>query len=337
MAAFLNRQVVMNWAKWVRAALFLGLMAFGSHVQAAWLKYPANLPQFDFSGDKLAQNWANISLVTFLPFPDKKALLEVFATYPAIQQELVALGSQPNAEPALKAAAAGDYDLYVARIQDLWRWHFEGKFEKSYQQGRKLGSLGAMPAMQSKLMYAHLQLKDPKQKRQFFEEIDREIQQYAKVALDHPFVVYGHVYARARLLQVLPMLKAQGTGYIESSIQSLKKLAKKFPKRGIYEISLAGMYAGIIEEAGSFLARTMYGATETKMINLYNSAMARTPKIPVVYNEYAIALAAVDKKTYRDSIGKLLKSCLKAPAYSAEEALNQQACRERLADFNQAK
>lgn len=315
-----------------RLLLFIALLSiFTSNIaHAAWAPYPSNLPQFDYSGDKLKTHWSALTHAIYLPYPDTSSAIITLEQYPQLKTYLEELVASGKAHPTIVEALNGNYEPHLAEIRDVWRLHFEGKFEQAYNKGRKLGPLGIMPALQAKLMHTHFLVKDKKEKIRLFKEVNAEIEKYNAIVPGHPFVVFGETYARARLLQLLSATKAQSTGYIKSSIKTLKALGKTYPSRGVYALTHGGVYAGIVEKVGSMLGSITFGASEKKAIKLLDKGMKNSAKQPVVYYEYAVALASMNKKKHANKIQSLLNTCLTLTPINAEEALNQDACRTML-------
>lgn len=315
----------------IRFVLFTLLMTLACGLaHATWAPYPASLPQFDYSGDQLKTHWKTLSHAIYLPYPDSQTAVATLAQYPELKAHFEELVASGKAHPTIVDAVNGNYEPHLAEVRDVWRLHFEGKFEQAYNKGITLGPLGAMPALQAKLMYTHFLVSDRKQKIKLFEEVNAEVGKYRNIVPNHPFVVFGETYARARLLQLLSATKAQSTGYIKSSIKTLKSLGKAYPSRGIYSLTHGGLYAGIVEKIGSILGNVTFGASENKAIKLLNKGLKNATQQPVVYYEYAVALASMNKKKHAENIKKLLNACLALAPINAEEALNQRGCQQML-------
>lgn len=312
--------------------LILALTVSGL-ASATWTPYPSDLPKFDYSGNKLKTHWNELAHAIYLPYPDTSAAIITLEQYPKLKTHFETLVASGKAHPTIVEVLNGNYEPHLAEVRDVWRLHFEGKFEQAYNKGMTLGPLGVMPALQAKLMHTHFLVQNKKDKIRLFEEVNTEAEKYGQIVPGHPFVVFGKTYARARLLQLLSTTKAQSTGYIKSSIKTLKALGKVYPARGTYSLTHGGIYAGIVEKVGSILGSVTFGASESKAIKLLNKGLKNSAKQPVVYYEYAIALASMDKKKYHKKIKTLLNTCLTLNPINAEEALNKNACKHMLSDM----
>lgn len=296
----------------------------------SWPTYPKDLPQFDFSGDKLKQSWPHISKVTHLPYPDAKIILKELNARPELHKKLKLEAQNANAHPAIKSLAAGDAQPMAKEVQDIWRDHFSGRFEQAYNKGIKLGLLGNIPALHSKLMTAILLVEDKDKKLKMLKEVEEVISKNVELSNGMPFVVFGQVYARMRMLELLSTTEATSTGYISASKESTLELQKQFPKRAIYPAMLGGMYAGIVERVGSFMGNISFGATEDKALKQLKNAVKLEKSLPVIYNEYALALTRMDESKHKKDIIRVLNACLKLTPMNAEEALNHRQCKQKL-------
>lgn len=295
-----------------------------------WPAYPKDLPTFDFSGEKLKQNWSQIAKVTHLSYPDAKIILKELKQRPKLYEKLKQEAQKANAHPAIKALVKGDAQPIAKNIQDIWRDHFSGRFEMAYNKGIKLGLLGNIPALHAKLMTAILLVEDKDKKLNMLKEVEAVITKNVELSQGMPFVTFGQVYARMRILELLSTSAATSTGYVSASKDTTKKLQAQFPKRAIYPAMLGGMYAGIVERVGSFMGNIAYGATQKRAIKQLDKALQLESGLPVIYNEYARALARMDADKHKKEIIRLLKTCLTLTPSNAEEALNHSQCRQKL-------
>ena len=56
-----------------------------------WTIYPSNLQQFDYSGNKLQQNWPQLAAATNLPWPDAALIQDLMTRFPQLSQRLTSL------------------------------------------------------------------------------------------------------------------------------------------------------------------------------------------------------------------------------------------------------
>ena len=142
-----------------------------SHAAIAdWLTYPADLPQFDYSGERLQQHWSLLNQGTAQPWPDEHFLTDMLDRYPGLKEYSLGLANQPGAHPALLALQQNDLSPLAEATQNVWRLHYQGQFRQAYELGMQLGPAGAVPALYSKLMYAALLVTDKEQKLALFRD-----------------------------------------------------------------------------------------------------------------------------------------------------------------------
>ena len=74
-------------------------------------------------------------------------------------------------------------------------------------------------------------------------------------------------------------------------------------------------------------------ADEDNAIQLFLQALERQPNLAVLHNEFAQVILRLDDSDYDDLLLKTLVTCDSLTVYSAEEALNQKACRALLSQL----
>lgn len=313
-------------------ACFLFTLCLLSPAQATdWEKYPKELPAFDFEGEKLKQHWHELTAISHVEYPDTDWLKSMVERYPRLAYTMVTLAAEKNVHPAIFAAIHdSNFEPLAYEIQQVWRLHFEGKFEEAYKHGMQLGPLGKVPAIYSRLSHASLLIDDQKDKFEEFEASAQQSNEGLTIVPDYSFAELGLVYARVRTLELMDTGEARSSGYISFSQEQLERLQTRFPERAIYYATRGGLEAGIVERVGSFLGSITYGATKSSSIEAFESALKLTADVPVIYHEYAVALGRLDKKDFRKEIKKLLQTCVALTPASAEEALNQMHCQSML-------
>ncbi len=306
------------------SVFFLTLISYTAI--ADWLTYPADLPQFDYSGERLQQHWSLLNQGTAQPWPDEAYFLDMLQRYPGLKDYSLELANQPGAHPALLALQQNDLSPLAEATQNVWRLHYQGQFRQAYELGMQLGPAGAVPALYSKLMYAALLVTDKEQKLALFREAAAESERLLPLAEGYDFAEFGLLYARARTLELLDTGAASSSGYLGSTQDALRTLAEHHPEQALYPASLGGVQAGVVERVGSFVGRITYGATESRALASFEQALKLQSNLPVIYLEFSVALARLDQRKYHQRIQELLSRCIELPVYSAEEALNQARC-----------
>ena len=312
------------------ALLLLTLTLSTSASDTRWHPYPEHLPQFDYQGDKLKQAWPQLTRATFIDYPSADNLQAEAQRYPQLMAYARQQAQQADAHPALKAALAGNYQPLADAVAEVWRLHFEGQFEKAYTLGSRLGPSGFIPALYSRLMHTALLEPDPDRRLAVYREISEMSQELLPRAPDHAFAVFGLAYAHARELELLSTSAATATDYLGQTRDTLEAMKQQYPERALYPAMLGGLHAGVVERVGSFIGRVTYGSTESGALEEFNQALALESELPVILHEYATALARLDDEDYAREIRQVLQLCTQLTVYSAEEALNQQACQNKL-------
>ncbi len=308
------------------------LTSIASHSQ--WQNYPEDLPQFDYSKEKLKLNWTKLSAATGLPWPDALFLKSMMLEFPQLAQQLQRLAAEENAPQALKATLNNNFHPLALSVQQVWRLHYEGKYKQAYDMGILLGPAGTFPAIYAKLIHTTYLITDKEEKSSQFEQVDQVISKVLPHANGYSFVIFGDAYQKARRLELMSTSAATASGLLGPTQDNLKALHQEAPNNPLYSAMLAGIDAGIIERVGGFVGGMTYGADEDKAIELFQNALANQPNLAVLYNEFAQVLLRLDDSDYDDLLKSTLTTCIGLTVYSAEEALNQLNCKKLLNTFN---
>lgn len=308
-------------------SLFSQLSFAVEGVDVIWNKYPNNLTQFDYSGEKLKQHWEILSAGPAIQWPDEKYIKNTLARYPDALQKTIEMSTKLNAHPALKPVALGNFEPMALAIQDLFRLHYQGDFQKAYSLGERLGPVGLVAGLYSKLIHTTFLEENSSSKRKRFSEVDKMILSVVPLLSDYDFLLFADSYQKSRRLELLSTSDALLSGLVGPTQKQLKNLNSEYPNVPMYHALIAGLDAGIIERVGGFLARASYGADEGEVIAHFDYAIESEPRLAVLYNEYIQALLRVGVDKQSKTILNAVDHCLKLTVYSAEEALNQLNCK----------
>jgi len=292
-----------------------------------WQPYPSDLTQFDYSGDKLKANWDKLTMGTQQEWPDEVFIKSMATAYPKLKNNMLELAAKPNAHPAVKALLNDDFSPLAAALQQAWRLHYEGKFEQAYNLGMQLGAAGSVPAIYSKLIHTTFLVHSPTDKLAIFQALADKAEQSLELTPGYDFGEFGLLYAHARTLELLDTSAALSTGLLGSTQNRLQELSERHPKNSLFPTSYAGIQAGVVERVGSFVGRVTYGATASRAVEGFQQALELQPNLPVIYNEFIVALKRINHKKHNILIQDLAAYCLTLTPYSAEEALNQALCK----------
>jgi hypothetical protein len=294
---------------------------------SSWPQYPSTLPQFDYSGEKLEQHWTQLAAATGMPWPDELFIKTMMNKFPQLTQQLKARAQSDNAPEALRQILNNNYQPLALSIQQVWRLHYQGNYEQAYQLGMSLSPAGLFPAIYAKLIHTTYLVNDPKKKEENFLEVDQILSEILPLANHYDFIIFGDAYQKARRLELMSTSAATTSGLLGQTQDKLKKLHADFPDNPLYPAMLAGIDAGIIERVGQFIGGITYGADEDRAIQLFQQAIETQPNLAILYNEFAQTVLRLDDNTHNKLLLDLLEQCTKLTVYNAEEALNQESCR----------
>lgn len=315
--------------------LFLALALFASGPALAtenWRPYPDQLATFSYSQDTLGQHWQNLTGGFRGPLPTGETLNADAQRWPKLY-ELTRkhLSSIAATHPKLAFLAEGEpsdhFEEYAALLRRTWSLLFNGNFKEARELGLALGPAGLFPALYAQALQATLVETNEDTRRILLEEVIARTREIMPMAPDHPMIRFGNAYGKARILEQLSASQALATGYTSEVKDTLTQLLDEDPEN-VYALTLyAGVHAGIVEKAGSVMARLTYGAKESAMEELFEKALNLAPQYPAVYHEYARARLKVDGKNEKQSALALLEKTQGMTPSSAEEALILRAAR----------
>jgi hypothetical protein len=330
-----NAPVFYYWkfAMSIRASVFILLFSFlhfssssiANEPALTWAPYPETLPQFDYSGDLLQQNWTLLTAGIQLPWPDSIFIQDMTSKFPLLSQQLTDLANKPDSHPALAPILQQNFQPLAEAVQQVWRFHYQGQYQQAYELGIALGSAGLLPALYAKLIHTTFLVSNDNKEEKFL-EVDAIMKPLLPLLQNFDFLTFGNAYQKARRLELLSTTAAAASGLLGPTQDALNALHNEAPHYPLYSAMLAGIDAGVIERVGGFLGGMTNGADEDQIIKLFDDALIQEKRLAVLYNEYSQALARLDDSDYESKLNQLLQTCLNLQVYSAEEALNQQAC-----------
>lgn len=285
----------------------------------------AALERFDFSVDQVEAQWHTLTGGMRGPFPTAKALKEEAARYPALLAETLSVLEKSRDNPRLEGLdfqlSENDYRIISTIVAEAWTALFNGDFEKAYQLGQLVGPPGLFPGLYARALQAQYLESDEDNKERLLKEVMNETARLLEKQPEHGFARFGNAYAKSRLLEPMGALAARRTGYMEEVQEALDELLRDDPDN-VYALSLqGGLYSGIIDKAGSWLARRRFGVEEEMVDQVFKRAMAINDGFAAPMLEYAIAMQRVWGSERQQQIDALLSQAANVEPVSAEEAL----------------
>jgi len=291
--------------------------------EQTWQSYPENLQSFSYTEQDLADHWPDLTDGFRGPLPTAESLRADAERWPEMydftQNHLQTVArSHPDLASLADGELSQSFDAYARELRRAWALLFNGQFREARDLGLALGPAGYFPGLYAQALQATLIETDEDTRRQLLEEVITLTEDIMPMAPDHPMIRFGNAYGKARILENMSASEAMGAGYTSEVIDTLEALLEDDPDNIYAVILFGGVQSGIIEKAGSLIARLTYGAKESSMEDLFNKAMQLSPDYPGVYFEYARAKLKVDEE--KEALA-LLKKTQGMNAISAEEAL----------------
>ena len=154
----------------------------------------------------------------------------------------------------------------------------------------------------------------------------------AAIAAD-PHQAFGHVWLAVALGYEARIIGAVRARFRDSPAQSkvaLDAAVGEDPTNPYAVSALGGWHIEVVRGGGATLARVLYGATESKALNLFDRAIRLAPGNVAVRYQIALSLAGFDAEKYRARIAAELKAAESGTAETAYEKKIQDRAQELL-------
>ena len=164
---------------------------------------------------------------------------------------------------------------------------------------------------------------------------DRAIGLAARAIETDPEMASAHVMS-ARAMgyhgQTISASEAQNLGYAKKIRDALARALALDPGSVEALTGMAVWHARVVDAAGSFLARLLYGASKKKAHALFGKALERAPAEKTALVEYAHALPYLDGDP--DHVRRVLRKALALPARDAYERIVDERASALLAELD---
>lgn len=232
-----------------------------------------------------------------------------------------------------KRLHAGDMEPLPANEKVLSGWvlFHNGKFQRAFDAGIKLGADGATLANLAACTYATYLEKSEKTRLHLYQEA---AERASALLADQPENVnahYLHAHALGRYSQGISVAKAlaQGIGHkIKGSLETTLRLQ---PKHADAHIALGAFHAEVIDKVGMLIGYMTYGAKKEISLRMLEAARTLTPKSPVALTEHARALLILEGDSALDEANTLWEKAAAIQPRDAVEYLEVEAARAELA------
>ena len=236
----------------------------------AWVKYSPQ-HQFDFSGDKLAQQWSRLHRVDDEPFPDS-AYVERFLRQSPLVLSSINLSEQSS-------------QYLSEQLQQAWRLFHSGDYPEAFRLGESLGLLGAVVSNLSATMYATHLVTSPKEQQRIYKEIAARCAKASAVLPEQTNLIYFEGCAWGLYSQSISLLKAAAEGIATKFSGALEKTLDRNPDHVLANLGYAIFHAEVVHTVGSMVAKVTYGASKKNSELHMERVLGLAGDIPIVTTE----------------------------------------------------
>lgn len=212
-------------------------------------------------------------------------------------------------------------------LQEAWRQYHLGNFAQSVKIGLELGGEGLLPAAFSATIYAQYIEKDEKRKIALFKDamaICKDAEKNNPSANVH----YMYAVAMGRYSQFISAVEALAQGYAGKIKEQIEKCLDLASGHAEAHVTYGGWHAGITDQAGSLMAKMVYGATQDAAHDHYEQGIRLAPESVIPYIEYARGLEVMFGKD--SGIADNLEQAMPLIAQDAMQRLDQEQAKQQL-------
>ena len=283
-----------------------------------WNAVPFGTEHFRYSDQQMQQRWDQLTRALQIPYPSADYIRTHFERYPMLREGI------ENFD--------GDYEALHKRYLGIGRSFLAGEFQRTREEGMKLGLPGIGFAMLSQIIYAiylsdsqsekHMLLQDVMSNtRQYLKDIE-ELEQDADVAPYAILIRHCYTYAMARIAEEVPIPVAVARNYIPRIKSNADHIMELMPDQPMAHALRAGVDAGIIRRVGKFTGRITYRARNTVIDSSFQRAEEQLPDMALVLYEKANALVYVNRHREAQQALELFDRAASIPPLFAMEALD---------------
>ena len=208
----------------------------------------------------------------------------------------------------------------------------EGRFLDAAAAGEALGdAAGLALAADALAIHGFHRVPDEDDRRPVFE---RAIAAAERAVERDPGSAEAHMqlaHAMGRYAQTLNPMVAFAEGFAERIRETLDTALALDANHVRAHLALAGWHAGVVDGAGSFMARNLYGATEAAALEHYEKALQLAPDSNLAAFDYAESLLILDEAAWADRARALLERAVALPPVDAYGEIVRSRARDVLA------
>jgi hypothetical protein len=205
----------------------------------------------------------------------------------------------------------------VAAPDTLYAIYATGKYDEAIQAGLAARSAAGY-AIAARAILADAVLRD----QPCLECLQRGEEFARRAVAADPRLADGQIWLAVALgyeTRITGIIKARMRGAPAESKKALDAAVASDPRNPFAVSALGGWHIEIVHGGGAFLAKLVYGATETEALALFDRAERLAPGNVAVRYQIALSLAGFDARKYRTRIESDLAASIHGTPESAYE------------------
>lgn len=274
-----------------------------------WAPFPHPDPRFDYAGDALTKAWKTLHAGDLEPFPDARHIAALLKKNPRLGKDAAALSTA---------------------LQEAWRAHHRGDFQRAWESGAALGALGASVAVKAAGIHATYLVDDAGTRAERFLEAAELAAEAMQSLPGEANSHYRYAFALGRYSQCISIAKALAEGHAGKVRTALESTLEIAPGHSEAHLAMGVYHAEIVGKVGSMLAKLTYGASAAAAEKHLAAARELTPDAPIAWVETGNALLKLDADRRADEAAEAYDHAMRLKPHDAMEALDVAFAREQL-------
>jgi tetratricopeptide (TPR) repeat protein len=207
-------------------------------------------------------------------------------------------------------------------LQEAWRCFHRGDFQQAVELADSHGLAGHAVANKATGIYATYLEDNQKRQIDCFKAAIARAEQAIREFPDDPNSHYFHAFNLGRYSQSISIVKALKQGVGGKIHRSLERAIELEPEHAEAHTAMAMYHAEIIDKIGKLIGGVTYGASESKALEHFRTALELTPDAPIANIEYGNGLYLLYGDNRIDEVSELYVKAAESVPLDAMEKLD---------------
>jgi len=269
-----------------------------------WKPFSQPAAAFDYSGDRLRENWPQLHAGDREAFPDQSTIAEALATETRLGDHL--LGT--------------DSAAISSNLQGAWRAYHHGDFRQAWELGTQAGPLGTSVAVAAAGVHARFLL-DKHERIACYEALVQRASDTIDLLPLNPNSHFRYAWSLGLLSREISAMQVLTEGLGSKLHAALEAALELDPDHAEAHTSLGLYHAQVIERIGVALAKLTWRVDPEASEAHLRTAIRLTPQAPGAWLGLGIGLQLLDTRKHTDECTNAFRTAAAMQPIDARQAL----------------